>query len=136
MVKAAEVGVQCGIAGLDAGHPAVLGALGELFADLRSVPELKAAEHDAVQQEGKGALAELIVSVSSAGSIATFARILRLWMERDRHRSLTVSITEQESGRVVKIEGENISIDSLAEALNAAGRIAGAEPGDTPGADG
>jgi hypothetical protein len=136
MVQMPEIGVEGRVAGLEAGHTAALDALDELFADLKSVPELKAAERDAAGHGGKGALAELIVGLGSTGSIAAFARIVRLWLERDRHRSLTVSITERETGKVIKIEGENISIGTLTEALGAADQRPGEETGELAGTDG
>ncbi|MGH3779051.1 MAG: hypothetical protein ACRDRO_00085 [Pseudonocardiaceae bacterium] len=117
MTQVTEVSVEGRLVGLEAGHPAVLDALDEFFTDLKSVPELRAAEQDAVGSGGKGVLAELIVGLEGTGSIAAF---VRLWLERDRHRSLTVSVTEQETGRVIQIEGKSISIETLTEALSAA----------------
>lgn len=137
MVETTEISVEGRVAGLDVGHPAALNACAELLADLKSVPELEAAERDAGGHEGKGALTELIVGLGSSGSIAAFARIVRLWLERDRHRSLTVSIAEQETGKVIKIEGEHISIGTLTDALGAADQRAGYEtPGQSAGTDG
>jgi Effector Associated Constant Component 1 len=131
-----EVRVEGHVAGLEGSHPAVLGALDELFADLKSVPELKTAERDVAGRAGKGVLAGLIVVLSSTGSITAFARIVRLWLERDRHRLLTVSITELETGRVIKIEGEQISIGTLTDALGVVDGRPGEEPGEPAGADG
>ncbi|WP_406262782.1 hypothetical protein OIA45_19740 [Streptomyces chartreusis] len=123
-----EISVDGRLIGVKDDHPAVLDARDELFEDLRSKPGLTAAEHDvAGDGGGKGAVTELIVGLSGAGSLAAFVQLVRLWLGRDRRRSLTVSITEEATGKVIRIEGEHISIESLTEALRAANGNAGVE---------
>ena len=110
------------IAGLDRGHPTALAALDELLSDLKSASEMRVAQRYVSNRGDKGAWAELTVSLGSTSTIAAFVRIARLWLERDRHRSLTISISEHETGKIINITGERISVESLTEALKAAER--------------
>lgn len=121
MAQMAEAALTAGVKGLAADHAAALAACDELAADLKSVPQLRVAERDSGDHVGKGVLAEVFVGLGGAGSIAAFVQIVRLWLGRDRRRSLTVSISEQPTGKLIKIEGENISVDVLTAALGTAG---------------
>jgi hypothetical protein len=114
----AEVGVEGRLAGLDAGHEAALDARAELIADLRSVAGARVSEGGVPTEGAKGVPADLVVALGSAGVVTGFVQIVKAWLQRDRRRSVTVTITESESGKVVRVEGDDISNDVLTAALN------------------
>ncbi|MEI5101708.1 hypothetical protein RB200_28405 [Streptomyces sp. PmtG] len=118
MSPMAEVGVEGRLAGLDAGHAAVLDARAELIADLRSVAGGQVAERAVPAEGAKGVATELVIGLTGAGSVTAFAQIVKAWLQRDRRRSVTVTVTESETGKVVRIEGDAISNEVLAAALN------------------
>ncbi|WP_135233345.1 hypothetical protein [Nocardia sp. CS682] len=121
MVPKAEAKLTAQLDGLSPDHPAALGAREELLADLRSVPGLYLEERGVAEHEGKGVLQELVIGFGgAAGSLAGLVKILQLWLSRDRHRSLTVSVSQHGTDKTVIIEGENISMDALTEALGSA----------------
>lgn len=111
--------VEIRLAGLLPGHSAVEAASGELLADLRSSPDLRAREVDAPSDGSKGAATEILVSLGASGSIAGFVRIIQLWLGRDRRRSLTVSVRSNTGEETISIEGDNLSVDALTKALDA-----------------
>lgn len=119
----ADAQIQIELAGLAEDHPATRVALGELLIDLRSDPQLRAGERQAASGEGKGVPVELIVSLTTSGTVAGLARIVNLWLHRDRRRSLTVSVQTQAGEKVVSVAGEEISIEALTAALAAAAKL-------------
>ncbi|WP_406329813.1 hypothetical protein [Streptomyces sp. NBC_00203] len=134
----AGISVEGRLTGVAIDHPAALDAHDELVEDIKSVPGLTATERDAAGDGGgKGALTELVVGFSSAGSLAAFVRLAQLWLGRDRRRSLTVSITdsvtENGTAKVIRIEGEHISTESLTEALRAASGNSDEGPAEATG---
>jgi hypothetical protein len=118
MPRVGEIGVQGQLAGLDASHEAVLDARAELVVDLRSVTGVQVSEGGVPAEGVKGVATELVVGLSSAGAVTAFVQIVKAWLQRDKRRSVTVTVTESESGKVVRIEGDAISNDVLTAALN------------------
>ena len=106
------------LTGLTLDHPAVQAATVELLTDLRSQPNLRTRQQDRAAESGtKGAATEIIVSLATSGSLASLARILQVWLSRDRRRSLTVAVRETPDGKVISVEGEEITADALAAAI-------------------
>lgn len=119
----ADVRVEFGLSGLRSDHPAAQAALSELLDDLRSDPRLEAREQSVPIAAGKGLPAELIVSLVTSGTVATLVRILKLWLQRDRRRSLKVSVRTPAGETIVSIEGDQISTATLARALESAAKL-------------
>ena len=118
------------LAGLTLDHPAAQAAVEELLTDLTSEPGLRARQQDGSADAGaKGAATEIIVSLATSGSLASLARILQVWLSRDRRRSLTVAIRQTPDGKVISVEGEKISSDVLATAIKSVAST-GLEPTD------
>lgn len=115
----AEARLTISLAGLRDDHPAAQAALGELVGDLRSEPQLRTKESSAAFGVGKGAPPELIVSLSAA-TVAGLARIVSLWLNRDKRRSIKVSLRTPTSERNISVEGDQISVKALTAALDAA----------------
>lgn len=116
--RSLEVPITAGVKGLADSHPAAQAALAELVSDLRTEPELRISERTGASQQGKGILSEVIITLGSAGSLTALVKLTSLWLHRDRHRTLTISITEQPTGKVINIQGDNISLEALTAALN------------------
>ncbi|WP_154685925.1 effector-associated constant component EACC1 [Streptomyces himastatinicus] len=114
----AEVGVEGRLAGLDADHEAVLDARAELINDLHGVAGAQVMDRGVPAEGVKGVAAELVVGLTSAGGVTALVQIVKAWLQRDRRRSVTVTITENETGKVVRVEGDSISNDVLTAALN------------------
>ena len=118
---AAEAKLDVHLKGLEPDHPASLAALEELLSDLRSESELRAEQRGLPDKGSKGAVVELIVSLGASGSIPGLVRIVQLWLGRDRRRSLTVFVRDEPGETVVNIEGDQISTETLSEALRSLG---------------
>ena len=128
----ADARIALQLAGLTLDHPAAQAAVGELLTDLQGEPELRARQQDGAAEQGaKGAATEVIVSLATSGSLASLARILRIWLSRDQRRSLTVAIRGIPDGKVISIAGEKISADVLAAAVKS---VAPAEHEQSPDA--
>jgi Effector Associated Constant Component 1 len=121
-VVTAEASIEVQLAGVALQHPAAQAVVGELLADLRGIPELRARERDATSDGSKGVATEIVVSLGTSGAIAGLVQIVKLWLHRDRRRSLTVSVHDTDDGMTINIEGKNISISTLTDALGSAVR--------------
>lgn len=117
----ASLAVHVGAARAD--HQAVLAAAADLRADLGRLPQLNTRECDTSEHGTKGAVAELVVTIASSSSLAALAKIIRLWLSRDRRRSLTVSFQKDGKETVVKVDGDPISTENLNRALSAAAQL-------------
>lgn len=119
----AEVVVDARIPGVDSGHSAVRAASAELARDLGANPALRAEELARPTASGsKGLASELIVSLTTSGSIAGFVSILRLWLHRDRRRAVRVTVRTTPEETTYDVTGDSISIQTLQSALEAAVR--------------
>jgi hypothetical protein len=124
-----RVQVTAGVEGLYEDHPLRLAADDELRAMLREQPSvLVKAAPAKVPDNAKGFLQDLVVNLGGGGAAATFAlRAFRLWLERDKRRTLTMTHTDAD-GRVStrRIEGTAVSDAALREAIAAIGGPASA----------
>lgn len=120
----AEITVDADIRGIDRAHPAFQGAWGELLADLRATPGLRAQERDvtteSATQAKKGWETELIVGLTGTGTVTGLVQAFKLWLGRDRRRSVTVTVRSGEQEISYEIAGENISTGTLQAALDVA----------------
>lgn len=120
--RVTDARVEFDLAGLRSDHPAAQVALTELLDDLRTDPRLKAREEPTTIGAGKGLAVELIVSLGTSGSVAAVVRILKLWLQRDRRRSLRVTMRTPAGETIVSVEGDQISTATLARALESAAK--------------
>jgi Effector Associated Constant Component 1 len=118
-----EITVDADIQGIDQAHPAFQGAWGELLADLRAIPGLRAQERDVATEpamKAKGWETELIVGLTGTGTVTGLVQALKLWLGRDRRRSVTVTVRFGGQDVSYEIAGENISTGTLQAALDVA----------------
>jgi hypothetical protein len=127
-----EVVMNVDLPGVDPGHSAFQVALAEFLEDLGTVPPLRTRERD-LPGDGasKGPLTELVVSVSTSGGVAALVRIMRIWLGRDRKRSLKVTVQTAENQTTYEISGEDVSVETLRDALEAAVRTQAASDSDS-----
>jgi hypothetical protein len=119
----AEITVDADIRGIDRAHTAFQGAWGELLADLRATPGLRAQERDTAAEtamKAKGWETELIVGLTGTGTVTGLVQALKLWLGRDRRRKVTVTVRSGDQEASYEITGENISTGTLQAALDAA----------------
>jgi hypothetical protein len=116
----AEAVLEVRFAGLGLQHSAAHAGIAELMADLRGTPKLRAREHAETENGLKGAPVELLVTLGASGTVAGLTRIVRLWLSRDKRRSLTVRLQNSAKETVVSVEGDQISVDALTKALDSA----------------
>jgi hypothetical protein len=113
--------VQLEVAGLDPDHPAFEAAMDEFTADARDATELKVSERNAVSHGNKGGVLQELVLTASAGpsSAVAVVQLVKLWLRRDRHRSIHVTI-RQEGKKPVTVEasGDNLSLDAFEKVVN------------------
>jgi hypothetical protein len=104
-------------------HTSAQAAAADLRADLQSAPQLRARErHESVTGK-KGAAVDLVVTLGASGSVGTLVKIVQLWLNRDRRRSLTVSVRNGDKETTISVDGDAISANALTEALNSAVRL-------------
>lgn len=115
-----EVAIDVGIRGVDPAHAAVQGAWAEIRQDLRHIPGLHVEERG-LQGEGafKGWETEVIAALTATGTITGFVNVLKLWLGRDRRRSIKVTVRSVGEETIYEVSGENISVDALRDALEA-----------------
>jgi hypothetical protein len=118
---AVDFSVQLEVAGLDPDHPAFEAAMNEFMADARDATEFEVSEHNAVSHENKGGVLQELVLTASAGpsSAVAVVQLVKLWLRRDRHRSIEVTI-QQEGKEPVTVEanGDNLSLDAFEKVVN------------------
>src|SRR5262249_24086188 len=118
IVESFWINVRPDLANLSAAHPASLAAAEELLADLDSTPELRATGTEARVANSKGTLTDLVIVLSGPSTIAGVVRILRLWLSRDRRRSITLTRKlEGQPAMEIRIEGEAISEQAVRHAI-------------------
>lgn len=119
----AEITVDADLRGIDRGHSAFQAAWGELLADLRGTHGLRAEERvvaPAADPKRKGWETELIVGLTGTGTVTGLVQALKLWLGRDRRRSVMVTVRSDGQESSYEIAGEMISTDTLQVALDAA----------------
>lgn len=69
--------------------------------------------------EGKGSLQDIVVNVGGSGVTAGFVlQVLKLWLHRDRRRSLVFRRTLENGSTVeVEVKGDSISDETLRKAI-------------------
>jgi hypothetical protein len=111
--------VEVEIDGADAGGELVRAALGDLIFYLRDVPGVRVSTASQPVPGSKGVATDLIIAAGTSGAISALVEVFHLWLRRDKRRALTITQRLGGDGLVTKIEGENISLDSIEAAVKA-----------------
>jgi hypothetical protein len=116
-----ELSVELTLEGLKPSHRAHEIAVQEFTEYARETPGVAVvdAPGDAAAA-AKGSWEPLVISIASPTSIA-LVRMFRLWLQRDRRRSVKVKIHSGEQPPVeVEADGENVSLQALQSAVESA----------------
>ena len=70
----------------------------------------------------KGGVVEIIVALGSAGALTAAVEVFKAWLSRDGTRSIEISTTTGGQKKKIKVTGQNISKELLAEALQQAAK--------------
>jgi hypothetical protein len=115
------VRVEIGLAGLERGHPATQLAAEEFWYDVGAEPTLTVEDTGGPLTGTKGVEQVLTVVLTSPVAMYSLVKIVKLWLGRDRDRSVSVSFDSPEgAASTVTVDGEKISIDLLEKALHEA----------------
>lgn len=113
-----QLALQVELDGIRSDHPAAEGAYAELLQDLHSVRSIQAEERAVPVAGSKGVATDVIIGLGSSGAIVSLVNVFRLWLQRDRRRSLRIVRGEGANREVISIEGDNVSVDLIQKALD------------------
>ncbi|KAB1948565.1 hypothetical protein F8271_02210 [Micromonospora sp. ALFpr18c] len=114
-------------------------ATAELVADLREVDGLRVTEEDTPAVGQKGQWTDLVIALGGPSVVAGAVTVFRLWLGRDRRRSLTLTAWRAGADPLrIEISGDNVAERTVHEAvqrlLGATDPAVGTSP-DDPDAD-
>ena len=135
MIEGLWIDLRPGIGHLSARLPAHDQGVAELLEDVRGVTGLAVREELATPagRSAKGGATDLVLAPSTASAAWAVVRLARLWLERDRRRTITITVRQRGREPVeVSGSGENLSLDLLARAIEAA---LSESPGEGPARD-
>jgi hypothetical protein len=106
------------IANMDRHHPSTELAVRELLDDLNDTPNVSTKTGGGQSQDGtKGTLDTLLVTATPL-AIPAIVRLFRLWLTRDKDRSVNITITKSnQPSTTVNITGDNISSQALEQVI-------------------
>lgn len=121
MAERIKLQVAPSVEGLDKGHPALEAAIDEFNTDLRGLSGIKIEERDAeaARPGSKGALQHLILDPEGAAAAWAVVRMAKLYLSRDRRRSLTVTIDRPgHEPQTITASGDSVSVEALERAIH------------------
>ncbi|PTA47509.1 hypothetical protein [Micromonospora sp. RP3T] len=93
-------------------------ATAELVMDLREVDGLRATEEGTPVIGHKGQWTELVIALGGPSVVAGAVTAMRLWLSRDRRRSLTLTAWRADEHPLrIEISGDNIAERTVHEAV-------------------
>jgi len=111
-----QIRVELGMNGLPKNHPAYIQATEEFVHDVQVEPGIALGEHYTASQPypTKGGAQELLFAPDTVGIALAAVKIMKLWLSRDRRRTIDISITRP-GGEPLTLhaEGESISLEAL-----------------------
>ena len=111
------------IGAVEPAHPSAVAAVDELELLTRQVPSVSVVRDRHAPPAGqKGGWVDLILLLGSPSAAAGLLAAWRLWLRRDRARSLTVTVSHDDgrADTVIHIEGEAVSTANIEAALESA----------------
>jgi hypothetical protein len=111
-----QIQVELGTDGVPKDHPAHMQAAEEFLSDVHDEPGLVVKQESAATQRSlrKGGIQDLVLAPGSAGAAWAVVRITKLWLARDRRRTIDLSISRPGSEPLtVHASGESVSLEAL-----------------------
>ena len=123
MAQRVSLWIEPKVLGLPPTHAASLTAMEDFIAYVHESPDVdKLPEFQHGTAGAKGSWEQIVLSV---GSPAAIVAICRLWLQRDRKRSLHVKLESNDLPSMeITVEGDNISLKSLEQAIESSLRSA------------
>jgi hypothetical protein len=121
MAGQVELRVAPSVEGLDKGHPALEAAADEFYDNLRQLSGIKVQERDVgtTQFGFKGVLQHLVLMPDGPAAAWATVKMAKLWLSRDRQRSLTVTIDcPGQEPRTITASGDIVSAEALERAIH------------------
>jgi hypothetical protein len=118
-----EIQVNLGMEGLPKDHPACIEATEEFLHDVQEQPGIAVEERSVPAQPSatKGAAQELLLAPGTAGLSLAAVKIIKLWLSRDRRRTIDVSIKGLGDAPLsLHASGEHISLETLEDTVRRA----------------
>ena len=118
MTNRIELAVTLGLSHLARGHRAEEAAVADFLSDVREIAGVSVRQRDVMGESGKGALQDVILALSGPGAAAGIVQVVRLWLNRDRNRSIVVRMQKpDEQPLEIRASGNNVSLESLQNAI-------------------
>lgn len=106
------------IADIDRHHPAAELALRELLNDLNDTPDVH-VESKGEEATGIKGVVDTLLMTTTPLAIPAVVRLFRLWLARDKARSINVTITSPgKQPTTVEVTGDNVSLQVLQQAVS------------------
>ncbi|MBU2669433.1 hypothetical protein KOI35_38565 [Actinoplanes bogorensis] len=119
-----EISLVAGNDRYDGDDPRWLDQVADLHAELRRETESLRPAREPVPG-AKGAAEQVVLALGTAGVFHTALEVMRTWLARDKHRSLTITVTGADGApRTVEISAENASRDAWQPIIDAAAKLA------------
>lgn len=126
MEQPVGVSFQISVDDLPSLHSAVELAMADLLGMVGEVPGVAVEEESAAITGQKGVVAKWAAKALTPGGENAIVQLFRLWLQRDRRRSVEITIETPGAAEptVLRVTGEQVSLDVLSEALQAAAKLA------------
>lgn len=128
-----EAEIAIGVAGLPADHSAVQAAIKDFKEELRESTEVWVEERSGAGAGQKGGIWSLVALWATPAGLLTLTTAVKVWQSRERHRTLTLTITDSTGApRTYTVSGDAASDATLSETMVAAlgGTVKPRKPND------
>lgn len=121
MSNSLELRLVPGVDGLDKSHHASGQAAEEFYTDMLCLPGVAITERDVetTVSATKGMLQQLVAAPESASAAWAVVKLVKLWLSRDRRRTLTITVSRPGHEPVtIQASGDSISVQALDSAIH------------------
>jgi hypothetical protein len=125
MATTIEIGLAAANERFDDDDPRWRDQVGDLVDELRR--ETGSVRSQRVVVPGtKGTIDNLILALGSAGAFTAAVEIVRVWLARDKHRSVQFTFVDPRGGtRSIRVDAENAGSGAMESFVAAAAKMAG-----------
>jgi len=129
----ATIVVEVALEDLPPAHAATTAARAELEGNSTGLAGVTPATFSQSIPGTKGSLTELAYVVASPSGAAALVAAWRLWLNRDRRRTLKVRMDDESGSSMLEVTGEAVSLSALQRAIDSALRRPTAPEGEDSG---